>query len=87
MQDRERETLKVHATALANLLTENVPYLLGHYLQNGVLTEAEREDIVRQFMLLFHNIYAFLCEYAVNVHNTFVYWFYRFNNNLLKKLR
>lgn len=46
MLEKERDTLQANAEALANLLTENVPYLLGHFLKNGVLTEAEREEIV-----------------------------------------
>lgn len=46
MQDKERETLKANAEELANLLTENIPFLIKYYVDNGVINEAEREDIV-----------------------------------------
>ncbi|CAL8093545.1 unnamed protein product [Orchesella dallaii] len=46
MLDNERTVLKENANVLANLLTENVPYLLANYLQNGVISENEREEII-----------------------------------------
>ncbi|ODM91006.1 hypothetical protein Ocin01_15681 [Orchesella cincta] len=46
MLDNERIVLKENANLLANLLTENVPYLLANYLQNGVISENEREAII-----------------------------------------
>jgi len=46
MLDNERAVLKENANLLANLLTENVPYLLGNYLQSGVISETEREEII-----------------------------------------
>jgi len=51
MLDNQRTVLKENVNLLANLLTENVPYLLANYLKNGVISENEREEIVRKKLL------------------------------------